>query len=151
MQTFGKTLCFKSLLLFLFVFFNQCTKERLNRNPYLSDLTFRYEINLNLPQYDNLRYAGGSLLIPQIGLKGVLVFNLNGTQFLAWEATCPNHTPKSCSALSITGVLANCSCEDYQYSLATGQLLNPDSQTNTSYPMLNYQVQKSSNLLLISN
>ena len=49
---------------------------------------------------------------------------------LAWEATCPNHLPESCSKLSISGVLAECSCENFQYSLATGQLLNPNEKLN---------------------
>jgi nitrite reductase/ring-hydroxylating ferredoxin subunit len=151
MQTFGKTFGLKSAMLLVWFFSSQCAREPVHRNPYLSDIAFRYEINLNLPQYDALRYAGGSMLIPQVGLKGLIVFNLNGQQFLAWEATCANHPPRDCSLLGLTGVLAECSCEGFQYSLATGQLLDAENQTNTPYPLLNYQVQANANLLLISN
>ena len=56
---------------------------------------FNLEINLNLPQFDQLRYAGGSMKINQGGLNGVLVFNINGENFVAWEATCPNHNLRS--------------------------------------------------------
>jgi nitrite reductase/ring-hydroxylating ferredoxin subunit len=108
-------------------------------------------LNLNLPSYDDLRYAGGGINIRQGGINGLLVFNLNGNDFLAWEATCPNHVIKDCSQLSITGVLAECSCEGFEYSLATGQLLNPKESTENPYPMLFYNVRRSGNTLTISN
>ena len=98
-----------------------------------------------------MRFIGGSAYVYQAGLKGVLLFNLNGRNFLAWEATCPNHTPRSCSLLQINGVLAQCSCEDYQYSLANGQLLNGGENASTTYPMINYQVEVFDSFLTISN
>tara|TARA_B110000483_G_scaffold90830_1_gene112175 strand:- start:108 stop:383 length:276 start_codon:yes stop_codon:yes gene_type:complete len=87
----------------------------------------------------------------QGGVNGVLVFNLNGNDYLAWDASCPNHTLKDCSKLEIFGVLAECSCEDYQYSLATGQQLNSKEETKSPYPMLFYSVRSSNNQLFISN
>lgn len=128
-----------------------CGKERVERNPFIPDVRFQYEINLNLPEYDALRFPGGSLRIDPLGYKGVLIFNLSGNSFLAWEATCSNHPPESCSKLSIQGVLANCSCEDYQYSLATGQLLNPTENLENPYSLIYYQVIANNNILRISN
>ena len=110
----------------------------MERNPYLSNVKFNLQINLNLPSYDLLRFAGGSMRLNQGGVNGVLVFNLNGSDYLAWDASCPNHALKDCSKLEIFGVLAECSCEDYQYSLATGQLLNSDGKTKNPHPMLFY-------------
>ena len=128
-----------------------CTKNTIVRNPYISDVAVNYQLNLNLPQYDDLRFVGGSAYVYQAGLNGVLLFNLNGRNFLAWEATCPNHTPRTCSLLELTGVLAQCSCEDYQYSLANGQLLNGRENATTSYPMINYQVEVFDSFLTITN
>jgi len=128
-----------------------CSKVNVARNPYLPDVRFQYDINLNLPEFDGLRFAGGSHLIHNVGYNGVLVFNLNGNDYLAWEATCSNHVPESCSKLSIEGVLAKCSCEDFQYSLATGQLLNPTENLETPYSLLFYQVIANNNILRISN
>lgn len=128
-----------------------CSKTTMIRNPYISDVAFDYQVNLNLPQFDDLRFVGGSAYVYQAGLKGVLIFNLNGRDFLAWEATCPNHIPRVCSRLQIDGVLATCSCESFQYSLANGQLLNPDNSGNTPYPMINYRVELFDSYLYLSN
>ena len=128
-----------------------CGKKILERNPYLVDIRFQREINLSLPLYNSLNFVGGSILIPDMGINGVLVFNLNGSTYLAWEATCPNHIPEICSALSISGVLAECHCEDFQYSLATGQLLNPSVNLNPPQGLLFYQVQNFNGTLRISN
>ena len=85
-----------------------CSKDPIRRNPYLADIRFQRDLNLSLPLYNQLNFVGGSIFIPDIGIKGVIVFNLSGSTFLAWEATCPNHLPESCSKLSISGVLAEC-------------------------------------------
>ena len=112
---------------------------------------FCYQINLNLPEYDDLRFAGGSLLIPQIGHKGVLVFNLNGSDYFAWDASCPNHAPNTCSQTQLNGVLTECSCDSFQYSLATGQLLNPPEDSGQLYPLLFYRAETRGNAVVISN
>lgn len=138
------------LTLSLFLFFS-CGKKELQRNPYLVDVRFQREINLSLPLYNQLNFVGGSFLIEDVGVNGVLVFNLNGTSYLAWEATCPNHLPEACSKLSIEGVLVNCSCEEFQYSLATGQLLNPSENLNPPQGLLFYQVQNYNGILRVSN
>ena len=146
-----KKICLKSSLLLFLLCTTNCGKERIQRNPYLSNVNFQIEINTNLPQYDNLRFAGGALRLPQGGLKGVIVFNVNGSQYLAWEASCSNHIPKSCSKLEVKGVIGECSCEDYRYSLATGQLINNDTGLSTPYPLLNYRIEQYGNTLRISN
>ena len=150
MSVFDKTFFFKFIVLQLLIL-NSCRKVDIDRNPYLSYVNFNFSLNLNLPAYDNLRYAGGGLDISQGGINGLLVFNLNGNDFMAWEATCPNHPIRDCSDLSITGVLAECACEGFEYSLATGQLLNPKEETKNPYPMLFYNVRRSGNTLQISN
>ncbi len=150
MSVFDKTFFFKFIVLQLLIL-NSCKKVDIDRNPYLSYVNFNFSLNLNLPAYDNLRYAGGGLEIIQGGINGLLVFNLNGNDFLAWEATCPNHPIRDCSDLSITGVLAECACEGFEYSLATGQLLNPKEETKNPYPMLFYNARRSGNTLQISN
>jgi nitrite reductase/ring-hydroxylating ferredoxin subunit len=150
LSVFGKTFFFKSLLLLLLIV-NGCGKDKIDQNPYFSSVHFNLNLNLNLPSYDNLRYAGGGMAVPQGGINGLLIFNLNGNDFLAWEASCPNHSLKECSVLTITGVLAECSCEEFRYSLATGQLLNPDKNTKNPYPLLFYNVRRNGNTLLISN
>ena len=150
LSVFGKTFFFILPSILLSAVYS-CGKDKIDRNPYFTTVNFNINLNLNLPSYDDLGYAGGGVNIRQGGINGLLVFNLNGNDFLAWEATCPNHVIKDCSLLSIRGVLAECSCEGFEYSLATGQLLNPEENNENPYPMLFYNVRRSGNTLIISN
>ena len=143
-----KKKCLYGVMLFILI---GCSNDALERNPFLPAMRFSIPINLSLPQYDNLRFAGGAILLPNYGHKGIIVFNLNGNSYLAWEASCPNHLPSDCSQTQITGVLAQCSCEDYQYSLATGQLLNPVESQSEIYSMVMYQAILRGNTLELSN
>ena len=139
---------FSALLFLLLV---GCSREKLERNPYLPELQFSVPINLNLPEYNALLFAGGSHYLPQYGHKGILIFNLNGNSYTAWEASCPNHLPNDCSRTQVVGVLAECACEGYQYSLATGQLLNPGAELSSPYSMVFYNTVLRGNTLVISN
>jgi|TARA_E500000178_G_scaffold10446_1_gene10241 nitrite reductase/ring-hydroxylating ferredoxin subunit len=129
-----------------FLFLVSCDKNSVERNPYLYEARFDQSINLALPAFDNLNYQGGSLYWPIGGLKGLLLFNLSGT-IMAWEASCPNHAPNSCSTVQISGVTASCSCEDFQYSLATGQPLTEGA----TYSLLFYKVQQNGTAVRIYN
>ena len=139
---------FSALLFLLLV---GCSRENLERNTYLPELQFSATINLNLPEYNALLFAGGSHFLPQYGHKGILIFNINGNSYTAWEASCPNHLPNDCSRTQVVGVLAECACEGYQYSLATGQLLNPDAELSSPYSMVFYNTVLRGNTLVISN
>jgi len=129
-----------------FLFLLSCNKNSVERNPYLYETRFEQSINLALPAFDNLNYQGGSLYWANGGIRGLLLFNLSGT-IMAWEASCPNHTPNSCSTLQINGVTASCSCEDYKYSLATGQPLTEGA----TYSLLFYKVQQNGTSVRIYN
>ena len=52
----------KSILILSFILITSCSKNEINRNPYLQNISFEKTINLNLPQYDNLNYNGGASL-----------------------------------------------------------------------------------------
>ena len=149
-QVIKKITAFYLLQLSLLSLYN-CGENPIDRNPYLVDIRFQREFNLSLPLYSNLNYVGGSLLIEDAGINGIILFNLNGSSFLAWEATCPNHLPKSCSKLGIEGVLAVCSCESFQYSLATGQLLNPNEELSPPQSLLFYQAENFNGILSVRN
>ena len=139
---------YRFLLLLIFFGTSSCSKNQLNNNPYLQEISFEKVINLNLPQYDNLKYSGGSIYLQSGGIKGLLLFNIN-EQIMAWEASCPNQYPSSCSKMTINGVQSICSCEDFKYSLATGQILS--NSEKESYPMKLYYSEKNGNSVRISN
>lgn len=142
---------FFSCLVIISLFSCSSDDGGINNNPYIPNTLVQFQINLDLPLFDNLRFAGGSTYISNGGgVRGFFVFNLSGDQFLAWEASCPNHFPSNCSTMTIEGVLATCACEDFEYSLANGQLLNP-VEGGENYPMVNYRVTKSGNILSVTN
>jgi len=140
--------CMKHVLILIVILICSCSKNEINRNPYLQNISFEKTINLNLPQYDDLNYNGGAVYLNSGGIKGLILFNFSN-QIFAWEASCPNQYPSSCSTMKIDGVQTVCNCDDYKYSLATGQLLST-SETN-SYPMKLYFSEKNGNSVRISN
>ena len=125
-----------------------CQVDPVKQNPYLNNLpSFEFELNLDLPIYDNLRFAGGKLSLSQLGLRGVHLYNLDGTQILAWEASCPNQRPSGCSDTIVSGIEAVCNCDDSIYSLVTGQPLSE----GVEYGLVNYGIRRTGNLVLVYN
>ena len=84
----------KTSIILAFVVFTifTCKKDEISSNcRYLANIEVNYEINLNLPQYNQLNFISNSVYIPNIGNGGIIVTN-SGTGFLAWDAADPNHT-----------------------------------------------------------
>lgn len=116
-----------------------CTKDSIrNNNPYLPNYRFSSSvINLNLPLYNQLNFPGNAITYSEIGV-GVLnkIFIINtGSNYLAFDAACPNQELSSCSSMNLVGIRAVCPCDDAEYSLFNGQ--SPGKQ----YPMVQYRVE----------
>ncbi len=132
---------------------SSCTKNNLQRNPYLQEIRFSIDINLSLPSYNPLKTTGNPVFINAsgVGTKGVIVMNTGFNQFRVFEASCPNHAPSSCSTLSIKGQNGNCGCESYEYSLFTGQMLNRPNDGARYYDLLEYSARANGDVLRIYN
>ncbi|MFD0798983.1 hypothetical protein ACFQZJ_16035 [Maribacter chungangensis] len=130
-----------------------CESERTNRNPYLQEVGFSFELNLNLPLYSPLTNLGSVVLVTsqEVGTRGAFVIKSGIDTYSAFEASCPNHPPNDCSTMSFSGQVATCSCEDYEYSLFTGQMLNRPDDGNRYYDMLNYRTSFNGNSVRIFN
>ncbi|WP_281541493.1 Rieske (2Fe-2S) protein [Maribacter aestuarii] len=141
------------LSIFLMLLLFSCSSDRTNRNPYLQEIGFRFDANLNLPLYSPLTNTGSAILVTSegIGTRGVFIVNTGFNQFRAFEASCPNHAPNNCSTMILDGQIATCSCEDYQYSLFTGQQLNKPDDGNRYYDMLEYRATFGGNIVSVSN
>ncbi len=141
------------LKIFVFLVLLSCSRDSARRNPYLQELGFRYEINLNLPLYSPLTTTGNPVYVGSTGtgIRGVFVMNSGFDIFRAFEASCPNHAPNSCSTMEIDGQVARCACEDYEYSLFTGQMLNRPDDGMRYYDMLEYRATRSGNVITITN
>jgi len=139
----------KLLMLIMATLLFTCSKNEIDTNcKYLLNIGVNTSINLNLPQYSQLQFTSNSIYIANVGNGGVIVTN-SGTGFLAWDASDPNHSPSSCSRLSVSGLEAKCGCNDENlYSLITGQALG---NSNLRCGLKAYRVEQSGTNLLISN
>lgn len=140
---------------FLLLFLISCESDPTNRNPFLQEVGFRFELNLNLPLYNDLNNIGNPVYVDNngVGTRGAFVMRagLSGSQFVAWEASCPNHAPNNCSTMTIDGQNVTCSCEDFTYSLFTGQQLDRPDDGNRYYDLLFYRATQSGNIVTIFN
>ncbi len=140
-------------IILILCFVVACSKDRAARNPYLQEIGFRFDINLNLPLYSPLTNPGNAIYIGSqgVGTRGVFVINTGFNVFRAFEASCPNHAPNSCSTMALDGQNALCGCEEFEYSLFTGQQLNRPDDGKRYFDMLEYNATASGNVVRISN
>lgn len=139
--------------LFLLLILVCCDSDTGQRNPYLQEVGFRFEVNLNLPLYSPLQTTGNPVYIGNagVGIRGVFLMNTGFDLFRAFEASCPNHAPNACSTMSISGQNAVCACEDFQYSLFTGQQLDRPTDEARYYDMLEYRANLTGSTVVITN
>jgi len=138
--------------LLLFILFS-CDSSRTNRNPFLQEIGFRFDINTNLPLYNSLTNIGSAVYIdnPQVGTRGAFVIKSSFDTFRVFEASCPNHEPNNCSTMTLKGNVVTCSCEDFEYLLFTGQLANRPDDGRRYFDLLEYRATGNGNIVTISN
>lgn len=137
----------------LLFFLMACSSDSTNRNPFLQEVNFRFELNMNLPLYNNLNTIGNPVYVGNtgVGTRGIFVMRSSLDSFFAFEASCPNHAPNNCSTMTIDGQNVVCSCEDFTYSLFTGQQLNRPDDGNRYYDLLFYRATQSGNIITVFN
>ncbi|MGO3184006.1 MAG: hypothetical protein ACTIJ9_14360 [Aequorivita sp.] len=144
----------KSLLLLALITFVvlSCSKsdDKLDRNPFLTDPLVNLNLNLNLPEYNSLKFPGSSVVTGQ-GIKGIVVFCVSETQYFAFDLSDPNHVPSECSRMEVNGPIATCPCEndDNEYNIVN--FGRHTSEPDTKYPMQQYRAERNGNNIIISN
>ena len=139
------------ILFTIVLIFTSCNRndDINNDNPNLIDPLVSINLNLDLPEYNGLNFPNNSVVLTQVGVRGIVVFNVNNDLYTAFDLADPNHTLSSCSTMEIDGILATCSCEDDDnvYDLVTGQhQTRPDT-----FPMQAYRAERIGNSIRISN
>ncbi len=138
------------LVLTTLLLFSCKNDDNLNRNnPYLIDPLVNLQLNLSLPEYNQLNFPGNSIIINGQGIKGIVIYNIDNTQYPAFELTDPNHSPSDCSRMEINGIEAICPCstDTNKYNIVTGQhSANPDL-----FPMQRYRSERTGNVVRITN
>lgn len=143
----------KYLVLLLTISLLSCENNTSNRNPFLQEVSFNFDLNLNLPLYNNLNTIGNPVFVGNtgVGTRGAFVMRTSFETFFAFEASCPNHVPNECSTMTIQGQNVICSCEDFEYSLFTGEHLNRPEDGSRTFDLLFYRTTLTGNTVIISN
>ena len=131
----------------MFFILTSCSKDRVNNNQYLPNVNFSIDINTTLPAYNSLQFPSNPVLITNagVGVQGIIVMKTGGgNSYVAWDASCPNQYPVACSRMTISGINATCSCDDFTYSLYTGD-------GGQLYPLKGYRVEVSGSNIRIYN
>ena len=109
----------RGLFLLLTVLFFRCNDSGIENDcfPFIS---VNETINLDLPQFIDLRVPGGWAYTSG-GHQGLILYNINGVQFKAFDRLCPGETISSCSQMIIGSNLRMlCQCDDSEYNILNG-------------------------------
>jgi len=137
------------LLLFIIVLACKSDDEQINDNPNLFIPVVNLNLNLNLPEYNPLKFPGSSLIINSQGVKGIVIYNVNNDLYTAFDLSDPNHLPSQCSKMTIEGIIATCPCtnDTNSYNIVTG--LHADDETK--YPMQQYRAERNGDNVRVYN
>lgn len=121
-----------------------------SNNPNLPSVGFNHTVNLDLPEFNSLKFPGNAevITIAGVGIKGVIIYNVDNSLYSAFELSDPNISPSSCSALDVNGIRAESNCgNDNAYEIINGQQLEGEG----GFPLLRYRISRQGNALFISN
>lgn len=137
------------LFLVLLISLSSCNPDdELTKNPFLPELSFTLVLNLSLPEYNNLNFPGNSYVTYNNGINGIVIYNINNSQYAAFELSDPNHSLRECSRMTVQGIIATCNCEDENsYNIITGEISSGSGQ----YSLKPYRIRKSGNVLEVFN
>lgn len=131
------------LIVFVSVLFSCSDNNTSNKNPNIPSYSVNLSVDMNLPAYSNLKFVSNGIIIPNYGAKGIIIFNA-GSGYNAFDAACPNQALTSCTAMTINGINAVCSCDKSEYSLFTGL-------GGKEYPLKQYRVEVSGTVIHVYN
>ncbi len=111
-----KKILFSILTVFLL---SACTTNTVN-NDILPVVQVNTTIDLSLPQFNNLQVPGGWAEVNG-GLKGIIIYNINGDQFKAFERAAPHLQISDCSQMIVeNNIRLKCPCDDSEFNLLNG-------------------------------
>lgn len=139
---------YKKILIFTcFIIFINCS-DTSNLENCIRSFSLSTVTDLNNPGLINAQTPGGYAELPSSGglSKGILLFNKNGNDFVAFDRLCPAN---NCSApMVFENRLLKCSCDESTYSVDFGGAPQTEGYT---CPAIEYNVTKNGTTIRISN
>ncbi|MDG1040028.1 MAG: hypothetical protein P8H13_07280 [Polaribacter sp.] len=110
----------KNLLFFLAIILLSNCSTSFQNNDVLPTIQVNETIDLSLPEFINLNtpqnwaYGNG-------GIKGIIIYNINGREFKAFERAAPHLRPSECSQMVVEDALImKCPCDDSEFQILNG-------------------------------
>ena len=89
-----------SLILLNTMLWSSCERD-LTDDP-IPDAFFQdIRLDLSFPEYIRLRTDGGTYLIPDKGVRGIIVYRKSSGNFLAYEKNCSYHPNDACANVEV--------------------------------------------------
>jgi hypothetical protein len=106
-----------------------------------------YSININLPEYQDLR-TKGFMALDDIGVRGVILFQVSPTVYHAYERNCSYHPNDACATVNvhISNLYMTDPCCNSTFDFANG---NPTGGPAWR-PLRQYETSFSGSLLTIT-
>lgn len=79
-------------------------------------------LNLNLPEYYNLKTDGGYTYLNDAGVRGIIVYHKSGSSYLAYERNCSFQPNTACATVEVhvSTLYMFCACCSSTFDFATG-------------------------------
>jgi nitrite reductase/ring-hydroxylating ferredoxin subunit len=99
-----------------------CSNRTPDNNPNLPNIPVNVTISLNSPSYINLQVPGGWAYSDNGGIRGLIIYNLNGNDFVAFDRACPHLSPtQNCSQMTVdSGIKMICPCDQAEFNILNG-------------------------------
>lgn len=137
----------KILLFFTFLVFLNCANKE-DTNNCIQSLPLNYTTDLNNPQLLNALVPGGFVEFVG-GSKGILLININGNEFIAYDKQCPVGDCSSPMTFE-KGIVLKCPCDNSEYGIGKGIGGVPQTEGFVC-PAIEYKVIKTTTVLRITN
>ncbi|MFK8059870.1 MAG: phosphoribosylaminoimidazole carboxylase [Polaribacter sp.] len=138
----------KKTFFFIIVFsFLSCTTNE-NLGGCIQSLPLNITNDLNNPQLINALVPGGFAELSG-GSKGILLLNVNGRDFVAYDKLCPANDCNQPMKFE-RGIVLKCQCDNSEYGVGKG--IGGAPQTDGFFcPAIEYRVIKNGTVIRITN
>lgn len=134
-------------LFFCILTFINCSNND-NLKDCIQTLPLNISKDLNNPEMINVQVPGGTVEFSG-GAKGILLMNVNGNEFVAYDKMCPVNDCNQPMTFE-NGIFLKCQCDNSKYGVGKGIGGAPQTEGFVC-PAFEYRVIKSGTVLRITN
>ncbi len=146
----GSVLPYKLLFIgwFFIIILDSCSKSSENQPNDIPVTPVNFSIDVTSTTYSELNTVSGSIYLTG-GYRGILVYRISTTDFVAFERACPYDWQKTDARIvrTASGLILDCPSCKSQFSILDGTPLSGPSK----YPLKTFQTSFESPMLYVYN